>query len=38
MRCRHKEHLIFFEETPDTIEIVRVLHPRRNIDARLRES
>jgi plasmid stabilization system protein ParE len=37
-RCRYQEHLIFFEETSDAIEIVRVLHPRMNIAARLHES
>jgi plasmid stabilization system protein ParE len=36
-RCRYHEHLIFFEETLDAIEIVRVLHPRRNIAAQLRD-
>jgi len=37
-RCRYKEHLIFYDETADAVEIVRVLHPRRNIAARLIES
>jgi toxin ParE1/3/4 len=37
-RCRYEEHLIFFEESPDAIEIVRVLHPRMNIAAQLHES
>lgn len=37
-RCRFQEHLIFFEETSNAVEIVRVLHPRMNIAAQLDES
>jgi plasmid stabilization system protein ParE len=37
-RCRFQEHLIFFEETSNAVEIVRVLHPGMNIAAQLNES
>lgn len=37
-RCRHNEHLIFFVETSEAVEIVRVLHPRMNIVAKLRDA
>ncbi|MFL6846526.1 MAG: type II toxin-antitoxin system RelE/ParE family toxin [Allosphingosinicella sp.] len=37
-RCRYTEHFIFFQELPDAVEIVRVLHPRRDIAAQLSES
>jgi len=34
-RCRYKKHLIFFDETEDSVDIVRVLHPRSNLAVRL---
>jgi plasmid stabilization system protein ParE len=34
-RCRHKDHYIFFRETADAVEIVRIFHAKMDIARRL---
>lgn len=34
-RCRHKEHYIFFRETGEIVEVVRVFHVKMDVVQRL---